>query len=69
MKGLRHVRAAHALVFVLVVALGIVLAALGKVGLALILLVVVCVGVLAWLFRIDATLEDAVRRRSDRGAG
>ena len=32
MKGLRHVRAAHALVFVLALALGIVLAALGKVG-------------------------------------
>lgn len=67
MKGLRHVRALHALVFVL--ALGIVLAALGKLGLALILLVIVCVGVLAWLFRIDASLEDAARRRGDRGAG
>jgi hypothetical protein len=63
MKRLRHLPVPHALLSALVLAIGIALFALGEFGLALILALLACVGVLAWLFRVDARLEAAARRR------
>ena len=66
MDRLRHIATPHMLLCALMLVLGVVLVASGAVGAGLIVFLLTCLVVIAWVLRMDHASDDAARGR--RGA-
>lgn len=66
MDRLRHIATPHMLLCALMLALGVVLVAGGAVGAGLIVFLLTCLVVIAWVLRMGRAGDDAARGR--RGA-